>query len=528
MHIQCQNYLDCPDLDLRSITETLESIESAGEDDCVIVDFDETLFLLNSTQEYFRTLQPRPLALVVLFLLKIIQPWHWLPGKFKGEVSKDWLKVVIVTVLFPWTPIVWLWRAKTLAKRYTNTELKQALLNCKAKIIIATLGFDFIVIPLLRQMPITTSEIISCRFWQGASDRVAGKRTLVKDKVGSSVMSGAIAVTDSIDDLPLLSAVAKPCLIVWPQVESLRANKYRYFPFYYLEKVKKTGKSHFIKQVLTDELPLLLLGLSWLSFHPWLNACGLTILLFSFYCIYELGYWENDRVGEKFEKNPVLSEYYDDYKNKMPIIEPWFWAMGIAVVGLFVLELSKIGIDLSQTYWGLESIAPANIAIDLMSWFGVLLLMRSIFWVFNHLDKKTRMWIYPLLQASKYFSFLLFLPTNIVGTMLFVSQVVSRSLPYIMYRWFGDKTKFPEHFPDRFVRLLLLVSLLISLALGAHNANLLLDWQVGAIVGLLALRSFKDIQQIVSQAKPITQTASESKLKKYPRKSNRQPIPFNG
>jgi hypothetical protein len=527
MRIKCQNYLDCPDLDRRSITETLESIESAGENACIIVDFDETLFLLNSTQEYFRTLQPRPLALVVLFLLKIIQPWHWLPGKFKGEVSKDWLKVVIVTLLFPWTPIVWLWRAKTFAKRYTNTELRQALVNSKAKVIIATLGFNFIVSPLLRHMSITTSEIISCRFWQGAIDRFSGKRTLVKDKVGSSVMASAIAVTDSIDDLPLLSAVAKPCLVVWPQVETLRSNNYRYFPFYYLEKVKKTGKSHFIKQVLTDELPLLLLGLSWLSSHPWLNACSLTILLFSFYCIYELGYWENDRVGEKFEKNPVLSDRYHDYKDKMPLLEPWFWAMGIAVVGLSVLELNKIGIDPNRIYWGLESIAPAKLAIDLILWFGVLLLMRSIFWVFNHLDKKTRMWIYPLLQASKYFSFLLFSPTNIVGTMLFVSQVVSRSLPYTMYRWFGDKTKFPEHFPDRFLRLLLLISLLISLALGAHNANLLLNWQVIAIVGLLTLRSLKDVKQIVSQAKPITRTnVSEPKLETYSRK--RAPVPFNG
>jgi hypothetical protein len=495
----------------RSIVQTIDLIKTASANETILVDFDETLFLLNSTQEYFRTLQPRPFAMVLLFLLKYLKPWNWLPGKYKGEVSKDWLLVIITTLLFPWTPILWLWRARHLAKYYTNTELNQALLNSKAKVVIATSGFDFIVRPVLGYMSITANELISCRFWQGISDRHKGKRALVEDKLGSSVMAGAIAVTDSIDDLPLLSAVAKPCLVVWPQTQSLSANNYRYIPLYYLEKVKKTGESHLVKQVITDELPLLLLGLSWLSPHPWLHGIGVTILLLSFYCIYELGYWENDRVGEKFEKNPVLSQYYHDYKGKMPLLEPWFWAFSITVVGLFVLELSKIGIDPTQTYWGLESIVPAKLAIDLLFWFGALLLMRSIFWIFNHLDKQTRMWIYPLLQATKYFSFLLLVPTNVIGTMLFVSQVVSRSLPYIIYRWFGEKNKFPAHFPDRFVRLLLLVSLLICLALGARNADLLLDWQVLAIVGLLTLRSLKDIWQIVSQARLINRSACSQK-----------------
>lgn len=494
----CENYI-------MSIEETVSLIETASYNTPIIVDFDETLLLSNSTQEYLNALYPRVFGVALLALLNYVQPWNWLPRKFHGEVSRDWLRVVIATILFPWTPIIWQWRAKQLARLYQNAKLIEAITKTKGRIIIATLGFDSIVRPLIKHLPLPISGLITCRFWQGVVDRSVGKHVLVESRLGTKAVANAIAVTDSSNDFPLLSLVAKPCLIIWPKTKSVSMLADVYVPFLYSERIKRTSQRHFFKQILTDDLLILILALSWLSDRPVLHALGIGILLLSFYCIYEVGYWKNDRIAEQFEKKPCLSAAYHRYQFKMPLIQPWIWASSLAIIGLLLLELSEAQADSAGAVWELMTSVLTPGQLPLVSWLELLVLVRVIFWAFNHVNKLTRIWLYPLLQAAKYFGFLCITTTNSIGAMLFVSQVISRSLPYLIYRWQQEGTSFPRNFPDRLSRLLLFGLLLGALFIGERHLSIMMNWQVLAIMVLFFLRAIKDIWRVIRQMKPISQ-----------------------
>ncbi|WP_052055242.1 HAD family hydrolase [Myxosarcina sp. GI1] len=469
----------------------------------VIVDFDETLFLSNSTQEYLNTLYPRVFGVALLALMNYLQPWNWLPEKFKGEISRDWLRVVTATVLFPWTPIIWQWRARRLASLYQNTKLNEALTQSTGQIIIASLGFGFIIRPILKNIPLKIQDLITCSFWQGPYERFVGKQVLVEARIGSDAIDRAVFITDSINDLPLLSLVAKPCLINWPETKKVSMMAGVYLPFFYSERIKRPSQSHFVKQVLTDDLAILILGFSWLSHHPAIHSLSMALLLVSFNCIYEIGYWENDKIGEQFEEKPVLSDRYRQTQFKIPLIQPWIWALCLAIPGLILLELSQIQFNYASVDWQLN-IAPFNeLTLKLGSWFALLVLVRVIFWSFNHVDKLTRIWFYPLLQATKCLGFVAIAITNQIGAMLFVAQIISRSIPYIIYRWQPEVITYPREFPDRLCRLLIFELLLAAILVEERSIVTILTWQVLAITVLLSVRATKDIWLAVSQAKPI-------------------------
>jgi len=74
-----------------------------------------------------------------------------------------------------------------------------------------------------------------------------------------------------------------------------------YIPLLYSEKVKRPEKKFFLLTVLGEDFLILLLSFTFTSSHPLTNALGLFFLQISFWCIYEIGYIENDIIGEKFE-----------------------------------------------------------------------------------------------------------------------------------------------------------------------------------------------------------------------------------
>ena len=56
------------DSEFLSQDQLAKSIAQASPDTSVIVDFDETLFLLNSSAEYLNSLQPRFIAAIILVI----------------------------------------------------------------------------------------------------------------------------------------------------------------------------------------------------------------------------------------------------------------------------------------------------------------------------------------------------------------------------------------------------------------------------------------------------------------------------
>ena len=196
--------------------KAIAAIANATKDNPVILDFDETLLLRNSTAEYINSFRPRIVGFALIILLRIIRPWYWLPGSFRGDKTRDWYLVTIPTILLPWTLLLWKKKAKHLAENRSNSEIIQAVeSNPDAPVIVASLGFNFIIQPILKHMPVRCDRLVGCRFWRGAGDRNKGKLLMMQEVLSPSEIESAILVTDSQDDLPLLQVVKQPCFVLW-------------------------------------------------------------------------------------------------------------------------------------------------------------------------------------------------------------------------------------------------------------------------------------------------------------------------
>lgn len=443
------NYISTPSSN--ALCESaLEAVRAASPENPIIVDFDETLFLRNSTEEYLDSAYPKPVGALLLMGVKALKPWRLLPKALRGDkTAKDWCLVVAVTLLMPWTLLVWRARAGAIAKAYWNQPLIKALKdNPKAQVVVATLGFDVVVNPLLKHLSVVldrdvTQTAISCRFWQGPADRAQGKCAMVTEALGAKAVAKAVAVTDAAHDAPLLAKVATPCLVVWPQAEFVPAMSGVYLPLFYSEKVKNPNQSHFLKRLILGHWSFLVIALSALSPHPLWNAASLLLLVISYWCVYEIGYYENDAIGEKYEKTPILSTTYARYKSQMNLNTPapWVWSMAIALPAILLLEMSKLSAPWQLAFTTVMDTGP--LMFDMAVWLVFLLSVRLSFGLYNRFNEDTRLWIYPFLQIQKLFGFTLLLGTNAIGAGLMLSLIISRWLHYSIYRCGGDRWRFP-------------------------------------------------------------------------------------
>lgn len=491
--------------------QAINSIKKANSNISIIVDFDETLFLRNSTAEYLDSLRPRRIGLILLKILSVIKPWFWLPKPFKGSQIRDWFLVVIPTILLPWTLFLWRIKAKKLAKEYSNGELIQAFdRNSDLTVVVATLGFNFIVNPILQSMPVSYDLIIGCRFWRGALDRGKGKLLMVREKLPETSIVSAIVITDSYDDLPLLKVVEQPYLIIWPLAKYIPPLKDVYLPFFYLEKVKRVGENYTLKVILWDDIPLLLLAFSWQATHSLWHGISMIFLLISFWCVYELGYYENDYIAEQYEEKPKLSITYHIYQEMMKTGQPWFWSLIFGVAGITLLEKTR-GVNLLwDTQFSATNFNYSNsVLLPYLSWAGFLLLLRLCFRIYNYLNKHSRTWLYLVLQSFRYYGFLAVTSTNLVGTSLLSSQIFCRSILYVVYRYSGGNAdRWPKQVPEKPLRLLIFVFLLGAIAFGSQSFELWKNWQFLAIVAWCLIQGQGQIIRMLSQVKPVAKDGS--------------------
>jgi hypothetical protein len=485
-------------MDLCGENEVINSIREATQNTPIIVDFDETLFLRNSTAEYLNSLQPRLIGLLLIRAITFIQPWKLFTNKTESAKARDWFLVFLTTLLMPWNLIFWQNKACHMAKEYNNSKLtKEFNQNTNADIIVASLGFNFIILPILRCMPVKYTKLIGCRFWQGLKDRQKNKLTMVQEFIDLDRIASSILITDSLDDLPLLNKVAKPFLILWSEAKYNAPMRDFYFPMMYIHKVKRPGKKYISEAIFGDDIPILLLAFSWLSTQPILHGIGISILIFSFWCIYEYGYYENDVVAEKYEKQPNLSDAYYNSLITMNWWQPWIWALLLGSIGAVFIVASN-----SLTTWANISFDRFNSAIIykyawiFARWVGFLLVLRFCFLVYNYVNKPTRIWFYTILQFCRYCGFLVVTKTNLVGISLLLSQILARSISYMVYRYAGGNQQNWPKIQEKFLRCLLLALFVISLSMTKANLFLIVNWQTATIFTWCFLRGGKHIRQV--------------------------------
>ena len=452
----------------RSEAEALAAI--TGWDGLIIVDFDETLFLRNSTEEFLDSARPALLAALLLRLLDLGAPWRWTGG----ATTRDVWRVRAVARLFPWTMRRWQARSHRLAD-LANRPLLAALRARGEPFIVASFGFSAVIRPLLDSLGCEDVPLIACAL--AKRDRQRGKLSAIRETIGDCALAGAMVITDSPEDAAVLEACALPSLTVWRAARFGRALRRVYLPGDYLVHVKRPGQAGVFRRLMTDDLALWILisapglGLRFLA--------GVAALFLSLWSIYEIGYRENDLCAARLEIDPVVSPQFGGFDTPRFELKAWISAILLALVGA-------------------QAVRPAAVVTTVSIWLAVLIALRAIYWLYNRIDKLTRAWLYLALHLFRTLALAAVVPIGIVGMMAGVTQICARWQEYLWYRlgWTSDGF-FWRDTPLRLIQLLLLLLCLGALARAGLDVW---TWRSAALVAWSVALARKDIRAAIEGA----------------------------
>jgi hypothetical protein len=445
----------------------------------VLVDLDETLYLRNSTEDFISSAWPGPLAFLLIKVLDLLAPWR-LSG---GRATRDVWRVAAISLLMPWTLLRWRYRAPRLTLEYTNQRLLKQLQACRGDLTIITLGFRHVVAPLVNAMNLGGMRVVAMSGWH-VRDRREGKLALARRALGDRCVGDALLVTDSLEDLDVLKACAQPLRVVWPEARYRDAFADTYVPGRYISRVKRPGAKYISRGIVSDEfVPWVLASIGLAAVHPVLHITALALLAVSFWAIYEDGYVDNDRIADRYEKDPVLTQAFFERPVYTSSVLPWLWAAGAGIAGLWLLR------------W-----PGAPLYRDILAWTALLLLTCGVFRLYNRTDKQTRVWLYAVLQVLRTAAIVVVVPVMLVGMMALAAHALARWVPYYIYRLTGSHWRGGD---VGMSRLLFFVVLCVLLAAVEGSAPL---WSITALALLLWLvfKARRELITIARQARWIT------------------------
>jgi hypothetical protein len=453
---------------------SLESIGAFGGP--VLVDLDETLYLRNSTEDFIDCAAPAIVALTLLKALDVAKPWRFTGG----EPSRDVWRVRTVRTFNPWLLSRWKRRVHALGRQFVNVPLLTVMQARDDPPIITTMGFQPIVKPLIAALGLPNARIISCRI--DTRDRCEGKLNLIERELGRAMVTKSLVLTDSMDDLTLLQACARPLRTIWPGARYHRALDRAYVPGRYLTTVKRPGERYIWRGILQEDYVVWLLSSVPLAADKICFSLGLLLLIASFWAIYESGYVDNDRIAERHERQPKLNAAYFVRAVGTSAWQPWIWGMALGLAGLALLRLPHT-----------PSVA------DLMGWFGILIFTELWFRLYNRVDKSTRTWLYAVLQLLRSAAFIVVAPITVIGAAAISANVLSRWVPYYAYRLAINRwsTNFSP-----LIRLIFLavIGLLLTVALGP---SVILNLPAGLLLIWCVYRARHDMVSMARQVKRL-------------------------
>ena len=445
----------------------------------IVVDFDETLFLRNSTEEFLDSARPALLAAIVLRLLDVCSPWR-LTG---GAMVRDVWRVRAVSWLFPWTMRRWGARCRRMALQ-ANLPLAAALRARQRPLVVASLGFLPLIRPLLDAMGWNDVRLIACTVTR--RDRLRGKLAAITEAIGSTSLASAMVITDSADDAEVLAACAWPCLTTWSGARFGRALRRVYLPGDYLVHVKRPLQAGAFRRLLTDDLALwLLMSTRAFDLH---FLCGVTALFFSLWAVYEIGYWENDVCAHRLEVDPVVSPHFAGFDTGRFAWKAWAAAILLALAG---------GLAIPPSAWAGKSGA----------WLAVLVGLRATYWLYNRIDKPSRVWLYLVLHVFRTLALAVVVPVGAVGMMAGVAQICARWQEYFWYRM--ARTPGGFRWRDTPLRLIQLLFFLLCLGALACARVDVWTWRSAALLGWSLFLARKDIRAALRNAHRLDSAEKE-------------------
>lgn len=252
----------------------------------------------------------------------------------------------------------------------------------------------------------------------------------------------------------------------------------RYVPFRYTHACNKAGEAYLVRGVVAGDIAGLALAIGWLMPNPFLGALGLLLMHFGLWCVYELGYVENDRFAIRYERGGSVRTAHEEYASHMA--PELAWACGALLSGL--------GLMLCVGAGARPEIDAGSFAALLALWLGYLGAMRLVFRFYNVTEPDSRYPLYGILQVARFAGYLLLFAISAVGAALIAALIVGRWFPYLVYRLGGTRW-------SGGIKLLTFVSLLVMLPF-AFAAEPSVDalLQALAAVGWFAVRARREIQ----------------------------------
>ncbi|SDJ42003.1 hypothetical protein SAMN04488540_10812 [Ferrimonas sediminum] len=450
----------------------------------LLVDVDDTLWLRNSTEMFLASVAPKLLISIVLQLLDLLRPWRWIGGKDHRHY-RDLIRIRVVLFLAPWAKIQWQKQAVELGGRYLNRELYDLLLSRDNPIYLVSYGFDFILTPLLEAMGCEWPLVVSSEVGAAIELRIKGKGAMTVEALGRETVRRSVCVTDSLLDRDLLERCSIGILVQWPESIAQRAGLDPMLPFVYLKKVKRPTESYFTRAILGHDYLTLLLVFAIANPYPWQAAVSLLGFVLAYFSAYEVGYFENDRLGLQYEDKPKVS---DSYRLLAGGFRPWFAWMWALILALLPAWLAAQG-----SSWLPGAFAVQGVQATLLVW-GVfvsfLVVVRCVFAWFNRIKETGRVVPMLVLQLARTAGYLLLFSTSIVGVLFCVSHGLSKWFPYVVYRFGGSRKGMPNHLFNLLILILLLGAVAISGGLGWQQ---LTQWHALVILTYAGLRGAKDL-----------------------------------
>lgn len=422
---------------LEQLRADLSAAAAAGR---IYLDFDHTVFLWNSTEAFLNEARPSGLLGPLLKVVSGFVPWKFI-GKNGYFIWRDAIRLMLVMLLAPWTAGRFRRAAPGIYAKERNLLLEDALKGIDpSRIVIVSFGVDWIIRALLKGSALENAALVAPGLLSQPGARSRGKVELLR-KAGYEINPDTdIVVTDSgKDDADLLKAARHGHVIRWQAENTSPALATAYFPFFYTAKIKRTP-GFLIKQIFLEELPVLLLMFAVLS-GPYvlhLLVC-LTLMFIAYMLVYEIGYAENDRVGERKEAQPKLSGSFYKYRGFRLEPDAWIWA---SLVSFGAFALMPTGLQQSMlANLHLETLVPAAWSAALLAalWMAFLFFSRLVFGLFNHAPLAWRVFAYMPLHVTKYFGPLLFFPIHPAGVALGCAQIVRTWSMYAIRRAGGDE-----------------------------------------------------------------------------------------
>ncbi len=478
---------------LQELSDFTRALERRAPSDLVIVDFDETLWLRNSTEEFLNSVRPRFLAAIVLQVLGFLQPWRLLERN-EPYHYRDWIRVLAVLVIAPWS--LWLWRRKAadLGPRFVNGPLLEAIRNTPGRgASMVSFGFRELVQPLLAAIDPRIPLVESCSLRSGAKLRVEGKASAMQRHYGADTVRDALVITDSEVDQDLLQASDKSFLIQWPEAHYEQAGLKPMMPFVYLQRVKRPDENYLRNAILGHDLPVLILAYALISVQPWLAVGAILLFVLGFFTAYETGYYENDRMGLKLESKPKVSANFHALGHNFSPGFAWsVAALLTAVASYFTYE---------ELSWIPEALRVEGLAAFFAVWAAFmfyLVVTRLLFHWQNVIEPQGR--IVPMLglQVGRVLGYALIFPTSVIGALFCVAHGVSKWIPYVVYRFGGSRREVPNH-----VNCLLVLTLLAAAVAIGGNTAAFLNWQSALIFAYVGARAAKEMLSFGPRLLPI-------------------------